>query len=69
MLVLFSGADLFFNFILKHHYFVIPVVGVGLGLFSDWLAQKGLWGRAAATALVLFTLFLGARAALSVALG
>jgi hypothetical protein len=69
MLILFSVADLFFNFILKHHYFVIPAVAVGLGLSADWLVQKGRRGWIAATALVLFTLVLGARAALSVALG
>jgi hypothetical protein len=69
MLVLFSVADLFFNFILKHHYFVIPVVSVGLGLSSEWLTQKGRYGWVAATALVLLALGLGARAALAVALG
>jgi hypothetical protein len=68
-LVLFSAADLFFNFLLKHHYFVIPAVSIGLGLSSAWLSQKGFWGRAAAATLVMFTLVLGARAALGVALG
>jgi hypothetical protein len=69
MLVLFSGADLFFNFLLKHHYFVIPAVSAGLGLFAAWISQKGRWGWALATSLVVFALILGAGAALRVALG
>jgi hypothetical protein len=69
MLVLFSGADLFFNFLLKHHYFTIPAVSAGLGLFAAWISRKGRWGWALATALVVFALVLGARAALRVALG
>jgi hypothetical protein len=68
-LVLYSVADLFFNFLLKHHYFVIPAVGVGCGLFAAWLSQKGRWGWILSTALVAYAMVLGARAALGVALG
>ena len=32
ILILFSGLDLFFNFLLKHHYFVMAPVSVGLSL-------------------------------------
>jgi hypothetical protein len=69
VLVLTSVADLFFNFLLKHHYFVIPAVSAGLGLFAAWIFQKGRWGRVLSTALVVAAMVVGARAALTVALG
>jgi hypothetical protein len=69
ILVAFSGADLFFNFLLKHHYFVIPVIAVGSGLFASWISQKSRWGWVPAAAFVVYILMTGVRFALSVALG
>ncbi len=69
MLVLFSGFDLFFNFLLKHHYFVMPPVTVGAGLAAAWLFGKGRWGKAAVVVLVAYVMGVGARAALGVAFG
>ena len=69
MLVLFSGLDLYFNFLLKHHYFVIPVVTAGCGLLAAWLFRKGRWGQVLSAIWVFYMILLGGRAALSVALG
>jgi hypothetical protein len=44
-LPLFSGFDLVFNFLLKHHYFSFPVVAIGFGLALRRLEEKGsFWG-------------------------
>jgi hypothetical protein len=69
MLVVFSGADLFFNFLLKHHYFVIPVIAVGCGLLAARLSEKKRWGWVLAVVFVVTILVMGARVALLVALG
>ena len=69
MLVVFSTFDFFFNFLLKHHYFVIPVIAVGCGLVAAELSQKKRWGRVLATIFVVYILVMGGRMALSVALG
>jgi hypothetical protein len=68
-LVLFSGLDLYFNFLLKHHYFVLPALTAGCGLFAAWLFRKGRWGQVLTAIWVLYMIVLGGRAALAVALG
>jgi hypothetical protein len=52
ILVLFSGLDLFFNFLLKHHYFAIVPVAVGVGALLARLppSRSGRWMAAAALA-------------------
>ena len=40
-LPLFSGLDLGFNFLLKHHYFSFPAVAIGFGLALRGLEEKG----------------------------
>jgi hypothetical protein len=67
ILVLFSGLDLFFNFLLKHHYFVMPVVSVGGGLAADWLSRRGRWGKALAIVGLFSVIGLGSVAALATA--
>jgi hypothetical protein len=49
LLALFSGLDLFFNFLLKHHYFAIVPVAVGLGVLLSRLppSRPGRWMAAA----------------------
>jgi hypothetical protein len=69
ILILFSGLDLFFNFILKHHYFVMAPVSVGLGLASAWLSEKGRLGKALVVIFFVFLIVTACRAALAVALG
>jgi hypothetical protein len=69
VLLLFSVADLFFNFLLKHHYFVIPAIAVGCGLLADRMAAKSKWGRLVAAAFVLYVIYLGGQYAIGVALG
>jgi hypothetical protein len=45
VLVLFSGLDLFFNFLLKHHYFTMVPVAVGVGVLLSRLpsSRVGRW--------------------------
>jgi hypothetical protein len=69
ILILFSGLDLFFNFLLKHHYFVMAPVSVGLGLGAAWLSGKGRIGVAAVAVFLVYLLVMAFRAALEVALG
>ena len=69
VLVVFSGLDVFFNFLLKHHYATMTPVAVGLGLLLDRLWTRGAWSRWLAVALLAFALALGVRSALDVALG
>ncbi len=69
ILILFSGFDLFFNFLLKHHYFVMAPVSVGLGLGAAWLSGKGRIGVAAVAVFLVYLLVMAGRAALDVALG
>jgi hypothetical protein len=69
ILILFSGLDLFFNFILKHHYFVMAPVSVGVGLATAWAWDKGRVGRGLAVFFLVYILGLGAREALRVAMG
>jgi hypothetical protein len=68
-LVAFSGLDLLFNFLLKHHYFSLPVVAVGLGLLWRWLEKKGLVWRVLVAGFLVFLWANGFREALFVARG
>ena len=69
ILIFFSGLDLFFNLLLKHHYFAIVPVGVGLSLVATWLSKKGGAGVAAVTVFLVYLLVVAARTALGVAFG
>ena len=69
ILVVMSGADVFFNFLLKHHYYAMLPVAIGVGALLARLedaSRAGRWAAAAATVLVVA---LGLGAALDVALG
>jgi hypothetical protein len=52
VLVLFSGLDVFFNFLLKHHYFAIVPVAIGVGTLLARLpdSRPGRWMAAAVLA-------------------
>ena len=65
----FSVADLFFNLLLKHHYFTMVPVAVGGGLVLAALARRGAAGRVGAGVLLGLALLLGLRTALDAALG
>ena len=69
VLPVFSAADLFFNLLLKHHYFTAAPVAVGGGLLLNRLAGRGPAGRVAAGVLLGLALLLGLQAALDTALG
>jgi hypothetical protein len=69
VLVLVGGLDLFFNFLRKHHYFVMVPVAVGGGILLARIAEKGRAGRAGAAVLGLAAAALGLRMAVDVALG
>jgi len=65
----FSVADLFFNLLLKHHYFTGVPVAVGGGLLLAALARRGAVGRVSAGVLLGLALLLGLQTALDAALG
>ncbi len=69
VLLAVSGVDLWFNFLLKHHYFVMVPTAVGLGLGLGWLAERGRAGRIAAAVAIVLLAALGAETGLAVALG
>jgi hypothetical protein len=69
LLVLVGGLDLFFNFLRKHHYFVMVPVAVGGGVLLARLAERGRAGRVAAAVLGVASAFLGLRMAVDVAVG
>lgn len=69
LLVVFSGLDVFFNFLLKHHYATMVPVALGLGLLLDRLASQRPRGGLLGTVLLGFVLVLGVRIALDTALG
>jgi hypothetical protein len=69
VLPLVGGLDLFFNFLRKHHYFVMVPVAVGAGLLLDRLSRRGRWGHVAAVALCIACGVLALRMAVDVALG
>ncbi|MEO8499738.1 MAG: hypothetical protein ABI565_02400, partial [Vicinamibacteria bacterium] len=52
-----GGIDLFFNFLLKHHYYVMLPVAVGLGTLAARMEAR--WGRAPAIAMTLVVVALG----------
>lgn len=62
-----SGLDVFFNFLLKHHYYVMLPVAVGLGGLMARIESR--WGRPPAVALTLLVVSLGLKTAVEVALG
>ena len=62
-----SGIDLFFNFLLKHHYYVMLPVAVGLGTLAARIEAR--WGRAPAIAMTVVVVALGLKIAVEVALG
>jgi hypothetical protein len=62
-----SGVDVFFNFLLKHHYYVMLPVAVGLGTLAARIESR--WGRAPAIAMTLLVVSLGLKTAVEVALG
>lgn len=66
LLPLFCGLDLFFNFLLKHHYFTLVPVAVGGGLLLARLETSGRAGRVAALLLLAGALALGLDQALAV---
>lgn len=69
VLLFFGGVDLFFNMLLKHHYFVMVPVSVGAGLLLASLSERSRGGRIVAGALLIYLAALGAGMALDVALG
>ncbi|MFQ5791714.1 MAG: hypothetical protein ACE5JI_14675, partial [Acidobacteriota bacterium] len=69
VLFLFTGLDLFFNFLLKHHYFVMPVLSAGAGLVAARLWRKGRWGRGMVVAFVVYMAWAGGNEARRVAGG
>jgi len=69
LLPLFSLLDIKFNFLLKHHYFTIVPVGLGVALLLDRLMGRGRRWRVAAGAALLALGVLGARLAAATAFG
>ncbi len=69
ILIVFSFFDVFFNFILKHHYFVMVPVAVGGGLLVDRAMTYRFWAKLPAVAFLLVAVLLGARAAFALAMG
>jgi hypothetical protein len=65
----FSVADLYFNLLLKHHYFTTVPVAAGAGLLLASLARRGAAGRVAAGVLLALAVALGVQTALDTALG
>lgn len=62
-----SGLDLFFNFLLKHHYYVMLPVAVGLGALAARIEAR--FGKAPASVMTLLIVSLGLKTAVEVALG
>jgi hypothetical protein len=69
VLVFFSFADVFFNFILKHHYFTLVPVAIGAAAVLDAGMRRGGWTRWASGALLVYAVALGLRSAAALALG
>jgi hypothetical protein len=69
VLPVFSGLDLSFNFLLKHHYFTMVPVAVGGGVLLAGVAQRGRGGRVAALAALVIMVVLAARVGLDAATG
>lgn len=68
VLVCFSVADVFFNFILKHHYFTLVPAAIGTAALLDW-AMAHRWARWAAWGGLTYAVALGVRAAVALAMG
>jgi len=69
VLPVFTGLDLFFNFLLKHHYFTMVPVAVGGGVLLARVSERGRWGRVVAIAALLTMAVLAARVGLDTATG
>jgi hypothetical protein len=69
VLPVFTGLDLFFNFLLKHHYFTMVPVAVGGGVLLARVAERGRWGRLAAIGALFTMAVLAARVGLDAATG
>ncbi len=69
ILVAFSGLDVLFNFLLKHHYFTYPVVAIGVGLALGWLHEKSWITRVIAGLWVVFLVWMGFHEAAAVGRG
>jgi hypothetical protein len=69
VLPVFTGLDLFFNFLLKHHYFTMVPVAVGGGVLLAGVAQRGRGGRIVAVAALVIMAVLAARVGLDAATG
>ena len=69
VLPVFTGLDLLFNFLLKHHYFTMVPVAVGGGVLLARVAERGRWGRLAAIAALFTMAVLAARVGLDAATG
>ena len=69
VLPVFSGLDLFFNFLLKHHYFTMVPVAVGGGVLLARVAERGRWGRVLAVAALVTVAVLAARVGRDAATG
>ena len=70
MLLCENSIELFkwnINFLLKHHYYVMVPVAVGLGSLVARIESR--WGRAPAFAVTALVVSLGLRTAVEVALG
>jgi hypothetical protein len=69
ILVVVSGADVFFNFLLKHHYYAMVPVAIGVGALLARIESSSRAGRWAAAAATVLVAALGLATALDVALG
>jgi hypothetical protein len=69
VLPVFTGLDLFFNFLLKHHYFTMVPVAVGGGVLLARVAGRGRWGRVVAVGALVCLAVLAARVGLDAATG
>jgi hypothetical protein len=69
VLVGFAALDVFFNFLLKHHYFAYPAVAIGLGLALDWLHGKSSLSKVISVVFVVSLVWMGFREAIAVATG
>jgi hypothetical protein len=67
ILFLVSALDVFFNFLLKHHYYVMLPVAVGLGALLARVEKRG--GRLVAAAMTLLIVIPGMITAIDVAVG
>jgi hypothetical protein len=69
VLAIVSVLDLWYNFLLKHHYFAMAPVALGWGVFLARLWEVGRLGRVAAVLLTALLVTLGLDTAFAVATG